>query len=62
MSDLVNSLLYMFWALPSHQDNVDMWGAMDNQATCEFAGFVAHLGNVGAGYNVGLAIYFFLSI
>jgi len=64
LSDLVNSVAYALFmpAMIFPQGNQDVWGAFGTELTCKVHGLFMHLGNIGAAYNGGLAVYFLLSL
>jgi hypothetical protein len=61
-TDLINSLVFVFWSLPVPKDTPGVWGALGNKASCDAQAVFIHFGNIGSFYNTALALYFYKSL
>jgi hypothetical protein len=62
LSDLINSLVFVFWSLPIPKGTPGVWGALGNKASCDAQGVLIQFGNIGSFYNAALALYFYKSL
>lgn len=60
--DIIQSTLFLVWSLPIPEGTPGVWGAMGNQATCNFQGFMLNITSGGVFYNAALAAYYWLSV
>jgi hypothetical protein len=61
-TDLINSLVFVFWSLPIPKGTPGVWGALGTKATCDAQAVFIHFGNIGSFYNAALALYFYKSL
>uniref|UniRef100_A0A7S3P6Q5 G-protein coupled receptors family 1 profile domain-containing protein n=1 Tax=Amphora coffeiformis TaxID=265554 RepID=A0A7S3P6Q5_9STRA len=62
LADIMNSLVYVTFPFPIPDGTPGAWGAMGNQQTCTFQGFMIHVSLIGAFYNAAISHYFLCSI
>jgi hypothetical protein len=62
LSDIINSLWFVFYSLPIPKGTPGVWGAMGNYASCNAQGFFIQFGIIGSFYNGALALYFYMSL
>ena len=62
LSDIVSSLVFVFWSLPIPEGTPGIWGAIGNKRTCDFQGTMLTLGTLGSYYNGALCGYYWLTI
>jgi hypothetical protein len=62
LSDVINSLWFVFFSLPIPRGTPGVWGAMGNYASCNAQGFFLQFGIIGSFYNGALSLYFYKSL
>jgi hypothetical protein len=62
LSDVINSLWFVFFSLPIPKGTPGVWGAMGNYASCNAMGFFLQFGIIGSFYNGALSLYFYKSV
>jgi hypothetical protein len=62
LSDVINSLWFVFYSLPIPKGTPGVWGAMGNYVSCNAMGFFLQFGIIGSFYNGALSLYFYKSL
>jgi hypothetical protein len=62
LSDVINSLWFVFFSLPIPKGTPGVWGAMGNYTSCNVMGFFLQFGIIGSFYNGALSLYFYKSL
>jgi hypothetical protein len=62
LSDIINSLWFVFYSLPIPKGTPGVWGAMGNNTSCNAQGFFIQFGIIGSFYNGALSLYYYMSL
>ena len=61
-ADILNSAVHVTWSLPFPRATPNVWGAIGNKHTCDYAGFMHQLGGMGSIYQAALTQYFYQTV